>query len=272
MKTALAIVIALCAVARADDAQCVERDCPSDSKHPGLRMSCDHPLCECYETCSGPAGNGAAGEAMVEGTAKGLAYLFMPVMIFAMPGHMLEMLGGSPLESSEHAHAERDAYVAKRLALEATGRAAEGKREALWAGYDSEPRDDLRDASASPIKTARKKRPLVQFPKPKLVIPDSILCEQAAFLVGHVHTNNPIGGFPSERDMMNRCGPFFVPGRATVACGPGTFACGLQPQVCCPNDFPVYNPCDQLCYRTTDFRAGGEASMHCDAKTCLTYP
>jgi hypothetical protein len=71
--------------------------------------------------------------------------------------------------------------------------------------------------------------------------------------------------FENEGKMVEQCKQFTEePHDPDRTCPATALACGLSnPDICCPAGYPIYNPCSEKCYRTTDFVAGPDDGLHC---------
>jgi hypothetical protein len=275
MKAVAFLVATLVAstTARADDGQCAALVCDDRTAHPGT-YSCDTPPCYCNDSCGGGAGGGSTGntngDAMARGMAKLIGYTVLGVAFLFMPGHMGQWTSDGPRQSAKDAHKDWDDYDAKRKRLVQAGKDAEKSAAAYWK-LDEEERAQLRDAPAA------KKKVLKPFNPPKLKPDLHWQCDQAKLLMPSTHTHGPIGAFTNEGDMVGKCSQFTEPPvDYNNTCATTDVQCGLvnaaNAAICCPRTHPIYNPCSEKCYRTTDFIAGPDTGLHCaTSRDCASF-
>jgi hypothetical protein len=269
IATMLVLVVASRS-ARADvEGKCVELVCDDRTARPG-RYSCDTPACYCTDTCDGSSGSTANqnSAAMAQGMAKLLGYTVLGVAFLFMPGHMSQWTSkDGKKQSVKEARQAWDDFNAKRTGLVQVGRDAEKARAAYWT-LDAEERAELRDAPAAKPK-------LKPFNPPKLKPDPQWQCNNARLLMPSVHTGGPIGQFPSERAMRDECKARSEPPvTPDAACSPTSFRCGTgNPEFCCPRSHPIFNFCDEQCYRTTDFLgAEDDKGLHCQtSRDCGSF-
>jgi hypothetical protein len=70
--------------------------------------------------------------------------------------------------------------------------------------------------------------------------------------------------------MLDRCATFFAPPRDHTpgpVCSADEVTC--RPGICCPRSAPYYNPCDEGCYPSTEFRGKRKPDVwKCGAILC----
>lgn len=261
--------------AHAGEGTCSVLVCDSRTKHPG-QYPCDTPACFCDDSCGGGGSTSSSqdGAAMAQGIAKLLGYTFLGVAFVFMPGHMGEAMNkDGKKQTGKEARDAWNNHVAERDRLVQAARDAKRARRE-FAALDDEERAQLRDAPTSkPVKVPK------PFKPPRLAPDPRFQCDQARMLMPTVHTEGPIGPFPSEDAMLAACGSFFEgPKDRDRSCVPeNSYRCGVDldaAEACCPRSHPVLNLCDGKCYRDTDFRGGRDedGGRHCGgARDCATF-
>lgn len=264
-----AIVLALLLVsipAHAEDAcQCVnhpERTFPAGPN--GDCESADHSICN--DSTSG----GGVNPAVSKGAVNFFGAIAFLIEVTILPGHATEMMATdkSKFQTAAQAHAEYAKYIAHRDAVEKAGRDAETSRAAMSRIEAAEYADAARTVTAS-------LNVPVAFPAPHLKPDEGMQCRQALMLVTEVHRPGEIGAFANEETFKGRCEQFALPSSPPdPSCSPTTSRrCGLQPEVCCPLDQPIFNACDGQCYHDTNFLKTSKdlECIHATPHDCATF-
>ncbi|HTL37019.1 MAG TPA: hypothetical protein VL326_27975 [Kofleriaceae bacterium] len=260
MRVALLIAMVLASTtARADDGMLDEfiRQCEARGGHvehdPNGGSTCVE-----ASSSGGGGGGGQANPAAAQAAGKVFASIFITIGFAFMPGHVAELISDGPKQTAKQAHDDWNQYAAKRQTLIKAGKDAETSSTAYWK-LDAEERAQLRDAGAPKPK-------LKPFNPPHLKPDLHYMCDQAKLLLPSTHTTGAVGMFVNEGDMVGKCSQFTEPPvDPDRSCAANTLACGLSnPDVCCPTGYPIYNPCSEKCYRTTDFVAGPDPGLHCN--------
>lgn len=261
MRVLVVVSVLVAAAPRYAEAEyaCPSSDCccTDITHHPGKPITCNPSNEEyrsvCYDESSG-GGGGQVNPSIVKGAG---AVAFVIILPFA-PAHVISLFG--PIGSKEESDRAFKTYLAAQRDLRKLG------RQAGWIAKA------MRDAEAGVVDEAAQAKERARrlgFDPPKLVPSMDWLCDQAMMLLPF-RTEWPVGAFPSQGDLRLKCGPVdaFTVNKPPVGdppvCDADLLTCAGA-LACCPRSHPVYNPCDNACYRTSDFRAAeGEAGLRCN--------
>jgi hypothetical protein len=207
----------------------------------------------CWNGTNCPGGGGGGGSPG-DAAARVLYYVLLPIVFVVVPAHSFEVLVFKPpivTQSSTEAQQEWNDYVKRREHIAGIGRGAASSR------------GDLAKALAPPA-TAQA---IAHTPVPIIHLVPSLEWEcKDALVAGWANT----GYFTSETDMRQRCRPFYKDpeGSDSTCTVAGSRPCDTARSVCCPERFPIYNPCDAKCYESTDFRGSPtEEGKRCERAT-----
>jgi hypothetical protein len=263
------VIAALVGVAAPSEAgeQCW---CEPGTPNAGMEVPCDGGGCLCFNSC-GDGGSGSAGgssepflkpltaQDKLQASRVALKFLWLYGVGIA-PGLATEWLWAGRYLDGEtlgrtHAQARhRWRELRARIAAdEALGRKLARARVELAVAERAAER-----APEAPASFA--------WNAPELVPSTPFRCDKARIELPLGH-EWPIAGFANFDELCDSC-PCNL-GTATVApspedktCPAETFACTGY-DVCCPREYPIYNPCDTNCYRTSEFGLSPEAAARC---------